>query len=180
MEDIERCPFEHCGLPPGHVGPHGFPLGGGVVLAPHGGGEGEVGAWGECELSCDCCGKRMVVRKYSNGGGELKCTACDQFHTFSSDGRHSVRVLASLFPSNIEPGSKIHIEFLEYRKKELCFKAQACRLLGLLTGTGCDEQLLKISRAFEEERARWCHDGKVAGRRGWFKQALTRLCGGGV
>src|SRR3990167_3545671 len=146
------CDFEGCNQGNGHAGPHGHTIGGGVILAPRGGGEGQVGPSEPSPVSCDCCGSDMIARRFENGGGLLKCTVCEQDVIFNHDGSSSRAILAIMYPSKMSERSKIFQEFLDHRIFEFTWNNTARHFFGLCSKEQRDDAILKILGIVNDKR----------------------------
>lgn len=132
------CWAKDCNMDEGHSGPHGIAVPGGIVFAPHGGGEGGfMGDWEPAETPCEnhrrggACGSKMRRRKFQNGGGVLECPACEQEWTFQSDGSSYCKA-TTIWSSGMKESDKLYREFVDWQLAEWVFKASARYELGLI------------------------------------------------
>lgn len=143
---MEECAFDNCNMITGHPGPHGIHVGSGLVLAPHGGGEGKIGDDEPAPTACDCCEAPMVAHRYSNGGGELSCTRCQQNVSFLPDGEKESAILAKLFPSKMSERSRVYREFLNHRANEVAWDYTARHFFGLCTEEEKNDAISEINK----------------------------------
>lgn len=130
---MSECQMKPCNQEAGHSGRHGIVLSPGLILVPHGGDEGTISDAVPVDLKCDCCGGAMLMRRYEHGGGSFECQSCEQRHDFSSDGRSGCKILARLYPSEMDERSELYREFLAYRLSSAEFGLHAKRLCGLIS-----------------------------------------------
>ena len=131
-------------MPENHDGPHGLHIGSGIVLAPHGGGEGGfINGWSDSDISCESCGAEMRSKKFVNGGGLLDCTKCGQKWSFGPDGSSSC-VSTTLWPSDMKETDTMYRDYVDWKLKQWIFAAHARRAFGLIDEV---EQLRLITKA---------------------------------
>ncbi len=150
---MSECQFGNCDQMQGHPGPHGIAVAPGLILAPYGGGEGDVSPATPCPLRCDCCGSPMALRRFSKGGGKFTCSnaGCNQEHCYQADGDSFAAVIAKMFPSEMREGSSIYRDFLAHRIAETKFRAEARYLVGLIGETEKDNEISAIEKLVAEK-----------------------------
>lgn len=140
---INQCGFENCNQVQNHVGPHSFAIGDGLVLGPHGGGEGILLSPELTDLLCDCCGHPMMLHRGSIGGGIFRCSSCGQDYSYSANGYRTSRILARLYPSNMKENSELYREYVDYTLSGWLFDAKARFLLGLYSAEEYAERIVE-------------------------------------
>jgi hypothetical protein len=164
------CDMVGCNRPKGHSSAHGIDMGNGLILAPFGGGEGEMSDFFDTDLICDQCNSKMVASKGSNGGGIIKCTygKCGQEYTVSNDGRIS-STLTTLWPSGMNPTSVMYRQAIMYKYDGWVFDAKARYILGTCTVDEMNVNLNEAKRVYDE----WCaNNPPPVARVPWWKRLL--------
>lgn len=135
-----------CNRPQGHPGPHGIDIGGGLILGPF---DGSANPPGElCELACDCCSAPMLMNKKEK---TFSCSACKQVHSFGAFG-HTCLIVARLYPSKMN--RKMALASLAYRASQATFRCRALLLLGEITQSEFDQDLIEIQKQVDAEKSR--------------------------
>ena len=147
-----QCEFPNCTRDIDHDGAHGIePEGSGIVFAPYGGNEGELGQSEPCPIRCDCCASAMTLRRLSKGGGRLVCTSCEQTWHISHATMTST-VIATLYPHDMDKKSKLYDEFLDHKLQDWKWKQNAELFLGLISQDDFDQRILQAQEVIAKER----------------------------
>lgn len=117
-------------------------------------------------LKCNCCKSPMKTIKQEDRGGAFKCTQCDQVVNVNPDGTCNYSILAKLFPSNIEKGTEIYREFIEYQYSSWEFIETAYFLLGQISNAELNKRLVQ---------ARATCDDALEGGVGYLGMALRYI-----
>ena len=143
-----QCEFDNCTREIGHSGPHGIAVGG-MVLAPYGiGTEGTVLEPIESKNPCNICGAKMMLHKYSNGGGKYTCISCDQTLRVNPDGGTSSTILKALYPET-HPGDKLWLEYANYKCSQWLFDLEL-RLECNIENIDEEEQRISIKELLDK------------------------------
>lgn len=153
----------------GHNGPHGVHIGSGVVLAPHGGGEGGfIDGESDSELLCESCGAKMRSKKFTNGGGILTCTKCKQNWAFQLDGSSSC-VSTTVWPSGMKETDATFRDYVAWQLKQWIFKTNARCELGLIDDVERARRIAEGTKTVEDWKQ--THPPKLGFWRTLFKSA---------
>jgi hypothetical protein len=139
-----------CNQEAGHDGPHGYDLGGGMILAPFRGGTQTSSE--QSELPCDCCGTPLLLYR-ETGTFECPNPECRQDHIFSKDGSHSSSVIARLYPAWDGMNAALKEEYLSYAICQGVFSLKARLLLGYITSQEFEAGTAKLNDQAAELRA---------------------------
>lgn len=151
MSTPENCEFSDCNQARGHPGAHGYSPAPGLVFAPHGGGEGRLGPWEVTTLGCNCaCTGVMVLRRFSNGGGEFACPRCGQRVFLGPNETMQQRILPRLYPTGMKESSRLYREGVEYALEQWRWRTEAMHLCGLIDEVQRQTRMLKADNEFKE------------------------------
>ena len=109
------------------------------------------------ELKCDICSAPMYMERVADIFGQgihLKCSSCNQTHTFYSNGRHTCNILAKMFPSGAirDYSNKLKVEFINHWESEQTFFNKARYLGNLINETDYKRNEKRISELVDDFR----------------------------